>query len=115
MHDGLRSLLWYLLAGTRGGPNRTRLLERLYERPYNAHQLAEALGMDYRTVRHHLRLLEQNKLVERPIGEAYATPYELSPWLRERFALVEQVRNGDRRPARRDLPVPNPLGGRATP
>ena len=59
MTSAFRSLLWYLLVGTRGGPNRIRILEELRQRPYNAHQLAEALGVDYRTVRHHLVLLER--------------------------------------------------------
>lgn len=78
MSPGFRSLMWYLLHGTRGGPNRLRLLEALDRSPSNAHQLAALLGLDYRTVRHHLRLLEQHGAVTRPVGDAYATPYEIS-------------------------------------
>jgi DNA-binding transcriptional ArsR family regulator len=77
MSPGYRSLMWYLLYGTRGGPNRRRLLGALEDAPANAHQLAERLGLDYRTVRHHLRILEKNGAIARPVGEAYATPYEL--------------------------------------
>ncbi|HEV2317837.1 MAG TPA: helix-turn-helix domain-containing protein [Thermoplasmata archaeon] len=79
MSPGFRSLMWYLLYGTRGGPNRLRLLEALDRSPSNAHQLAALLALDYRTVRHHLRLLEHHGAVVRPIGDAYATPYEISP------------------------------------
>src|SRR5580698_73212 len=79
MSPGFRSLMWYLLFGTRGGPNRRRILDELVRSPANAHQLAATLGLDYRTVRHHLRLLEKNGAVARPVGEAYATPYELAP------------------------------------
>ncbi|HTW56483.1 MAG TPA: winged helix-turn-helix domain-containing protein [Thermoplasmata archaeon] len=78
MSPGFRSLMWYLLFGTRGGPNRRRLLETLVRSPANAHQLAESIGLDYRTVRHHLRLLERHGAVSRPVGDAYATPYEIS-------------------------------------
>jgi len=78
MGPGFRSLMWYLLFGTRGGPNRLRLLEELLRSPANAHQLAESLGLDYRTVRHHLRLLERHGAVTRPVGDAYATPYEIA-------------------------------------
>jgi predicted transcriptional regulator len=77
MSPGFRSLMWYLLFGTRGGPNRRRLLEALERYPANAHQLADRLGLDYRTVRHHLKILEKNGAITRPVGDAYATPYEL--------------------------------------
>jgi hypothetical protein len=77
MSPGFRSLMWYLLEGTRGGPNRRRLLKALDQSPANAHQLAALLDLDYRTVRHHLRLLERNGAVSRPVGNAYATPYEI--------------------------------------
>jgi DNA-binding transcriptional ArsR family regulator len=89
MSPGFRSLMWYLLYGTRGGPNRLRILEALERQPANAHQLSDSLGLDYRTVRHHLRLLERNGAVARPIGDAYATPYELSPYL---VAHLEEMR-----------------------
>jgi|HubBroStandDraft_4_1064222.scaffolds.fasta_scaffold114753_2 DNA-binding transcriptional ArsR family regulator len=79
MSPGFRSLMWYVLFGTRGGPNRRRILDELLRSPANAHQLAGALSLDYRTVRHHLRLLEQSGAVSRPVGEAYATPYEIAP------------------------------------
>ena len=106
VHDGYRSLLWYLLAGTRGGPNRMRILEELRSQPGNAHQLAQALHMDYRTVRHHLALLERNRVVVRPIGTAYASPYELAPQVQVQFEIVREIReSGSRRTARRDRPL----------
>ena len=91
MSPGFRSLMWYLLRGTRGGPNRLRILEELSQSPANAHQLASTLDLDYRTVRHHLRLLEQNGAVARPVGDAYAAPYELSPYLAEHFQDLREV------------------------
>lgn len=92
MSAALRQLLWYLLAGTRGGPNRTRILEALHERPHNAHELSEALGLHYRTIQHHLDLLRKNGLVSRPMGDAYASPYFLSPILEENYALFLDIR-----------------------
>lgn len=90
MSPGFHSLMWYLLYGTRGGPNRRRLLEALDRSPANAHQLAALLRLDYRTVRHHLRLLERNGAVTRPVGDAYATPYEISG---AASAYLERVAN----------------------
>lgn len=111
MHDGYRSLLWYLLAGTRGGPNRYRILELLRTEPHNAHQLAGALGMDYRTTRHHLKLLEQNGLVMRPLGVAYGSPYELAPNVAGQFELIRDIHDRkDRRSAR----APRATAGRAS-
>jgi DNA-binding transcriptional ArsR family regulator len=79
MSPGFRSLMWYLLLGTRGGPNRRRILDQLQRSPANAHQLSAALEIDYRTVRHHLKILERNGAVTRPVGDAYATPYAIAP------------------------------------
>jgi hypothetical protein len=70
--------MWYVLHGTRGGPNRRRILDELLRSPANAHQLAGNLSLDYRTVRHHLKLLERSGAVTRPVGDAYATPYEIA-------------------------------------
>ena len=98
MNPGFRSLMWYLLVGTRGGPNRIRILQRLHATPANAHQLASTLGLDYRTVRHHLRLLERNGAITRPVKDAYAAPYELAPYLTAHFELVEEMQPGPRRP-----------------
>jgi hypothetical protein len=79
MSPGFRSLMWYLLFATRGGPNRRRLLGELDRSPANPHQLAALLGLDYRTIRHHLRVLERNGAITRPMGAAYAAPYEIVP------------------------------------
>jgi len=104
MSPGFRSLMWYLLRGTRGGPNRLRILGELSQSPANANQLSSALNLDYRTVRHHLRLLEQNGAVARPVGDAYAAPYELSPYLAEHYEDLREVLE-----SRRGL-VPNARG-----
>jgi len=91
MNPTFRSLMWYLLVGTRGGPNRQRILEELRRSPANAHQLSSILGLDYRTVRHHLHLLEQNSVITRSVPGAYAPPYELSPYLADHFDLVRET------------------------
>lgn len=92
MTAALRQLLWYLIAGTRGGMNRARIIEALHGRPYNANQLSEALGLDYRTVRHHLELLHKNGLISRPSGDAYASMYFLSPYLEGNYAIFDEIR-----------------------
>lgn len=92
MSAALRQLLWFVIAGTRGGPNRARIIEALHARPRNANQLGKDLGLDYRTIRHHLDLLQRNGLLTRPAGDAYAAPYFLSPYLEGNFAIFEEIR-----------------------
>jgi len=58
----LKYLLGWLIAGTRGGPTRARIIEALKESPQNANQLATLLKMDYKTMRHHLDVFEKNKM-----------------------------------------------------
>jgi hypothetical protein len=101
MSPGFRSLMWYLLFGTRGGPNRRRLLDELLRSPANAHQLSASLGLDYRTVRHHLRILERSGAVTRPVGNAYATPYEICASTSAYLETLEAGAPSDR--ARRSL------------
>ena len=64
----------YLLAGTRGGPNRVRLIRAIEDRPRNANQLTEYVGLDYNTVRHHLDMLLEHDVVERS-GDEYGALY----------------------------------------
>jgi hypothetical protein len=109
MSPGFRSLMWYLLEGTRGGPNRRRLLESLDRSPANAHQLAALLRLDYRTVRHHLRILERNGAVLRPVGNAYATPYEVAPAASAYLEVHAETRRVAR-PAPRGRPGPASAG-----
>ena len=62
MH-GVKRLLWWLLAGSVGGFNRGRMLESLFDQPKNANELSKTLKLDYKTIRHHLEVLEKNNLV----------------------------------------------------
>jgi hypothetical protein len=105
MSPGFRSLMWYLLFGTRGGPNRRRILDELTRSPANAHQLAAALGLDYRTVRHHVHILERNGAITRPVGDAYASPYELAP---STAAYLETLPGGSSPPGAAARPASRP-------
>ena len=87
----MEQLLWYVLAGSRGGPNRIRIIEILRERPYNANQLAEKVGLDYRTMRHHLDILVKNNILARPSAEAYGAMYFLSGTMLQNLALFDRI------------------------
>ena len=86
----LKYLLGWLIAGTRGGLTRAKIIMALKEAPQNANQLAIRLKMDYRTIRHHLEILEKNKLIV-SAGGAYGTTYFLSPVMEENYPLFEEI------------------------
>ena len=88
----LKYLLGWLIAGTRGGTTRAKIIETLKETPQNANQLATLLKMDYRTIRHHLKVLEKNKLVT-SAGEGYGTTYFLSVILEDNYVVFEEIVN----------------------
>lgn len=73
----MEQALWYLFVGTRGGSTRVDIVAALDDRPRNANQLAEAIDMDYNTVRHHLDKLGDHDVVERG-QEGYGGMYFLT-------------------------------------
>jgi len=86
----MKYLLGWLIAGTRGGASRAAIIQTLREAPQNANQLATSLGMDYRTIRHHLQVLEKNRVVT-SAGEKYGLTYFLSREMEENYALFEDI------------------------
>jgi len=87
-----KHLLLWLIAGTRGGANRAQIIIAIREGPRNANQLANLLGVDYRTVRHHLEVLEKNRLIT-SMGEQYGKMYFLSNELEANFEVFEEIWN----------------------
>ncbi|MCW3984781.1 MAG: winged helix-turn-helix domain-containing protein [Candidatus Bathyarchaeota archaeon] len=88
----LKYLLGWLIAGTRGGPTRAKIIETLKVSPQNANQLATLLQMDYKTMRHHLEVLEKNKMLT-SVGDRYGATYFLSQMLEDNYALFEEIVN----------------------
>jgi len=85
-----RRLLWYILAGSRGGPNRGRIISLLRKEPHNVNRLAEALNVHYRVAEHHIRALERNHIVS-SAGEKYGKLYFLSPEMEERLHIFDEI------------------------
>ncbi len=86
----LKRVLWYVLGGARGGENRARIIHQLNLRPLNLNQLAEKLGVDYRTITHHASVLKANSLVVAEGGK-YGAMYFLSPRLQAGFELFHEI------------------------
>jgi DNA-binding transcriptional ArsR family regulator len=86
----LKYLLGWLIAGTRGGPTRAKIIGALKESPQNANQLATLLKMDYKTMRHHLEVLEKNKMLT-SVGDRYGATYFLSQMLEDNYSIFEEI------------------------
>ena len=86
-----KRLLWFLFAGSRGGENRIRIIDLLKGQPYNMNQLAEALGLDYKAVQHHIGVLEKNNMVTKA-GEKYGVLYFISNYLEANVEAFNEVR-----------------------
>lgn len=92
-----RKLLLYLFTSTRGGFTRLRIIMHLLDQPYNTHQLSKELGLDYKAIQHHMKVLEKNNMVSK-IGEKYGAIFHLSTFLEINIgALDEAIEKLDRK------------------
>jgi DNA-binding transcriptional ArsR family regulator len=80
----IKYLLGWLIAGTKGGLSRAKIIQALNEAPQNANQLATQLDLDYRTIRHHLEVLEKNRIIT-SAGEGYGVTYFLTPMIEDNY------------------------------
>ena len=98
--DAFERLLWWLFAGSVGAGTRAQVLSAIKEQPRNAQQLSQHLRVDYTTVRHHLKVLERNRLIIAE-GETYGKVYFLSDAMESHWtrleAILEKKRGGSRR------------------
>ena len=88
--DAFERLLWWLFAGSAGAKTRSLVLNAIKEEPRNAQQLSETLGLDYTTVRHHLKVLEQNRIIVTE-GESYGKLYFLSDSMEAHWSNLQAI------------------------
>jgi DNA-binding transcriptional ArsR family regulator len=85
-----RRLLWFLLGTSRGGPNRIRILSAVRERPCNPNQLAKLIGVDYRSIQHHISILLKNSLII-GTGKRYGMVYSIHPWFERHLGAFDEI------------------------
>jgi len=76
-HLQTKKLFWVLFVASRGAANRIRIMSVLRKRPSNRNQLATELGIDYKGIQHHIKILEGNNLVKK-LGDQYGLIYYVS-------------------------------------
>lgn len=98
--DAFERLLWWLFAGSAGARTRSEVLKALKDQPRNAQQLSLALGLDYTTIRHHLKVMQENRIVITE-GESYGKLYFVSDAMEAHWpaleAILEKTNRGGRR------------------
>lgn len=67
-----------------------RIIHSLRDEPMNANQLSENLDLDYKTVRHHLELLEENDVVT-AVGGNYGKTYFLTERMESNLDLLREI------------------------
>ncbi len=85
-----RKLLLYLFTGTRGGYTLLRIIMLLTEIPLNTHQLSKELGLDYKAIQHHMKVLEKNNLVTK-VGDKYGAIFHLSNFLEINIRSLDEA------------------------
>ena len=86
----MEKLLWWLITGKRGGINRARIIKKINDRPYNANQLSKELNLDYKTIRHHIKILEENNVV-RSSGDEYSKLYFLTDDMENNYDIFNEI------------------------
>ncbi len=89
-HLQIKIVFWLLFVGSRGGTNRIRIMSALRNRPRNKNQLAKELGIDYKNIQHHIKVLEGNNLVKK-IGNQYGMIYYVSTLFENSEAVFDEI------------------------
>ena len=85
-----KRLLWFVFVGSRGGLNRLKIVSIIKETPLNANQLAKELGLDYKAIQHHLKVLEKNNIITKT-GEKYGVTYFVSTFLEVNMESFDEI------------------------
>ena len=91
MDPAYKRVLMYLLVGSKGGHNRVQMIKLLKDEPMNANKMGERLGLDYKTIQHHLKILQENNMVVTSSAGAYGAMYFLTPYLEKNISVLEEI------------------------
>ncbi|MCK5772524.1 MAG: winged helix-turn-helix transcriptional regulator [Thermoplasmata archaeon] len=87
----MKKLLWWLIAGSKGGITRAFIINSLNERPANANQLTTRLKLDYKTIRHHLKVLDENGIITIMNRKKYGAMYFLSTEMERNYEYFQEI------------------------
>ena len=85
-----KRLLWFVFAASRGGLNRLKIISKLKKNPLNTNQLAKELGLDYKAIQHHIKVLGKNNMITK-VGEKYGITFFISTFLEVNMESFEEI------------------------
>ena len=85
-----KMILWFIVAGTRGGINRAKILNLVKDTPLNANKIATILNLDHKTVIHHVKILSKNKLIIKA-EKNYGAEYQFTQIMKENQIVLEDI------------------------
>jgi predicted transcriptional regulator len=85
-----KNVLYWLIVNSLGGYNRGRIIKELFKKPQNANELSKNLILEYKTVRYHLKVLEENKLLI-SVGGGYGKTYFPSEELEQNKPIFNKI------------------------
>ena len=91
-HPQTKALFCFLFVGSRGGYSRIKIMSAILETPRNVNQLSQTVGMDYKAVQHHMKVLEKNSMVSK-IGEKYGTIYFPSALFEDGKEVFDEIKS----------------------
>jgi len=89
-----RRVLHYLFFASRGGSMRWRIVEAVAAAPRNMNQLAEGLNVNYKTVQHHVRILEENEVLIASKAGSYGAVYFLTGRMESNLGIFRDIWKG---------------------
>jgi len=88
--SSIKNILYWLIANSLGGINRGRILIELFNKPQNANELSKNLEVEYKTIRYHLKVLEENAIIT-SVGGGYGKTYFPSDALEQNKGVFHEI------------------------
>ena len=85
-----KMIIWSIIAGTRGGINRAKILNLLANMPLNANKIATTLNLDHKTVIHHVNILTKNELIVKE-EKNYGASYKLTQIMKDNQNVLVEI------------------------
>ncbi len=89
-HKEIKILFLSIFVNSRGGSNRIRIISLLRKEPLNLNQMSLTTGMDYKSISHHMNVLEKNNIISKS-EEGYGHINYISPLLEANIEIFDEI------------------------